>query len=88
MHHNWCIGTSAVCMCLGWDVEGLVKFYTVVPAFCVPFLLQDILQCNGIFFSCSVGSCHGKDKGLMVSAMDWPRHLIFCSHSASLHQGV
>lgn len=51
MHHNWCIGTSAVCMCLGWDVEGLVKFYTVVPALnCVPFLLQDILQCNGIFF--------------------------------------
>ena len=22
MHHNWCIGTSAVYMCLGWNVEG------------------------------------------------------------------
>lgn len=62
MHHNWCIGMSAVCMCLGWAVEGLVKFYTVVPAFCVPFLLQDILQCNGIFFLVLLVPAMGRTK--------------------------
>lgn len=46
----------------GWDVKGLVKFYTVVPAFCVPFLLQDILQCNGIFFLVLLVPAMGRTK--------------------------
>ena len=73
MRHNWCIGTSAVYMCLGWNVEegvGEILQSCSRPAFFCSIFVTKHFTVLWHVFPCSVVSCRGKDGGLMVSAMD------------------